>query len=58
MIEEGIIRTNGWVVTGASKTGWTALLVGVVNQTFSGVNVLGIAATVPIMPDLMNSAHR
>ena len=54
----GIIKTNGWVISGASKRGWTALLLGSANQTISGVKVVGLAPLVPIMPDLKKAIHR
>jgi len=54
----GIIKTNGWVISGASKRGWTALLLGSANQTISGVKVVGLAPLVPIMPDLKKAVHR
>ena len=56
MEQKGIIKTNGWIVTGASKRGWTALLVGATNS--SEVNIVGLAPVVPLVPDLLNEIHR
>ena len=58
MEKKNIIKTNGWILSGASKRGWTALLLGVANQTMSRVTVLGLAPLVPIVPDLYNEIHR
>lgn len=56
--QKDIIKTNGWIISGASKRGWAALLLGVANQTMSRVTVLGLAPLVPIVPDLRSEIHR
>jgi len=57
--EEKYIDENpGWIVSGASKRGWTSFLSGAVNCTTCAAKVVGIAPLVPIIPDILADAHR
>lgn len=46
-----------WVVSGASKRGWTSFLVGAA-RCKSCPSIVGIAPLVPIVPDLGEEVHR
>jgi len=46
----------GWMVTGASKRGWTSYLIGSV-ECESCVKILGIMPLVPIVPNLIEEMH-
>ena len=49
--------TEGWLVTGASKRGYTSYMIG--GATCKDcVPILGIAPMVPIMPSLQAEMHR
>lgn len=56
--ETNFSQPEGWFVIGTSKRGWATTLLAAANSTMSGVNVVGIAPIVPIMPDLIKSVHR
>ncbi len=51
------IDIEGWVVSGASKRGWTTWAVGMATCE-NCPNILGIAPLVPIVPDLVKEVHR
>ena len=57
MSTNGIADIEGWVVTGASKRGWTTWDVGV-TRCSSCVKIIGIAPLVPIVPDIQAEVHR
>lgn len=46
---------DGWVVSGASKRGWTSFMVGSTEQSL--VKIAGIVPLVPIVPDMVKEAH-
>lgn len=48
---------DNWIVTGASKRGWTTWMVGVA-ECSNCVNVAAIVPLVPIEPNLLEGAHR
>jgi PhoPQ-activated pathogenicity-related protein len=53
------VDIEGWVVSGASKRGWTTWMVGAATCTSPGCpNIIGIAPLVPIVPDLHQIIHR
>jgi PhoPQ-activated pathogenicity-related protein len=53
------VDIEGWVVSGASKRGWTTWMVGAATCTFQGCpNIIGIVPLVPIVPDLNQIIHR
>jgi len=54
---KGIADIKGWVISGASKRGWTAWMVGAATCP-KCPNVIGIAPLVPIVPDLSLTMHR
>ena len=57
--QKGIADVKGWIVSGASKRGWTSWMVGA--ATCAGdqcVEVVGIAPLVPIVPSLVKEVHR
>lgn len=51
-----VASVDGWIVTGASKRGWTTWMVGV-TQCSSCVNIVGIVPQVPIEPNLYEGLH-
>ena len=54
---EKVTNISGWIVSGASKRGWTAWMAGVA-RCKSCVNVIGLLPIVPIMPALWRDTHR
>lgn len=56
--QKKIAEIKGWLVSGASKRGWTSWMVGA-TEPFDGLpNVIAIAPLVPIVPDLVSEIHR
>jgi len=56
--QENIAKIEGWMVTGASKRGWTTFLLGGVRCDTCAAKVIAIAPLVPIVPDLLKEMHR
>jgi PhoPQ-activated pathogenicity-related protein len=52
-----IAKVEGWIVSGASKRGWTTWTVGAVTCP-SCVTIVGICPLVPIVPNLLQEMHR
>jgi PhoPQ-activated pathogenicity-related protein len=58
-VQEGIHdEPPGWVVSGASKRGWTSFLSGAVKCDSCAAKIVAIAPLVPIVPDLVEDVHR
>lgn len=58
LVQQKIANPKGWLVSGASKRGWTSWMVGAATP-FAGLPlVIGIAPLVPIVPDLVAEVHR
>ena len=56
--QKKIANPKGWLVSGASKRGWTSWMVGATTP-FEGLPlVIGIAPLVPIVPNLVAEVHR
>jgi len=55
--EKEIAKIEGWVVTGASKRGWTSSMVAATNCTTCPAKVLGVAPMVPIVPNIIRDVH-
>ena len=54
----GMAQIDGWVVSGASKRGWTTWMVGATAPVCSWCpKVIGITPLVPIVPYLNHSVH-
>jgi PhoPQ-activated pathogenicity-related protein len=51
------INIKGWIVSGASKRGWTTWAIGAATCE-SCVNILGIVPMVPIVPNMVKEIHR
>ena len=51
------VDIDGWIVSGASKRGWTTWMVGAATCP-NCPRILGIAPLVPIVPDLVKEVHR
>ena len=56
LVQYSVAKPEGWVVSGASKRGWTALDTAVVTCD-TCVKIIGIAPQVPVVPDLDNDVH-
>lgn len=56
--QEGIADIQGWVVSGASKRGWTAFLSGAVKCETCAAKIIAVAPLVPIVPSLLTEVHR
>merc|ERR1711988_1061919 len=54
--QKGIASIDGWVVSGASKRGWTTWMVGSVNCP-TCPKIDAIAPVVPIVPNLREGVH-
>ena len=54
---QNIADLQGWIVSGASKRGWTTWMVGAATCA-SCPRILGIAPLVPIVPDIVSEVHR
>jgi PhoPQ-activated pathogenicity-related protein len=50
--EKNIAHIEGWFVAGASKRGWTTYLIGSTYCSTCGVEIVGIAPFVPIVPNI------
>lgn len=58
-VKEGILEeAPGWIVSGASKRGWTAFLSGAVDCETCAAKIIAIAPLVPIIPDILADTHR
>jgi len=57
-LQEGLADIQGWVVSGASKRGWVALLSGAVKCETCAAKIIALSALVPIVPDLHSEIHR
>jgi len=55
--QKNVATITGWVVSGASKRGWTTWTVGAVTCE-TCVKIIGIAPLVPIVPDIIAEVHR
>lgn len=49
---------EGWVVSGASKRGWTTWDVGSTKCDTCSAKVIAIAPMVPIVPDFIQAIHQ
>ena len=57
--QQSIAEIGGWVVSGASKRGWTSWMVGAAtNADPNAVNIVGLAPLVPIVPNIVAEVHR
>jgi PhoPQ-activated pathogenicity-related protein len=55
--QKGWADIKGWIISGASKRGWTAWMIGAATCPKCS-NVIGIAPLVPIVPNLGLTMHR
>ena len=52
-------KVDQWIVSGASKRGWTTWLVGAAaNSCTNCVKIAGMVPFVPIAPDFVKDLHR
>lgn len=52
-----VAEVESWIVSGASKRGWTTWMVGLA-ECASCVNISAIIPLVPIVPNLLQDVHR
>ena len=55
---EKIGKVDGWVVSGASKRGWTTWDVGIARCESCPAKIVALAPLVPIVPDISAEVHR
>jgi PhoPQ-activated pathogenicity-related protein len=57
-VQEKLAEIEGWVMSGASKRGWTAFLSGAVRCDTCAAKIIAVAPLVPIVPNLKAEVHR
>jgi PhoPQ-activated pathogenicity-related protein len=55
--EKEIADIQGWVVTGASKRGWTTAMVAATNCETCAAKILAVVPMVPIVPNIIHDVH-
>jgi PhoPQ-activated pathogenicity-related protein len=56
--EQKMAEIEGWVVSGASKRGWTTWDVGATDCKTCPAKILAITPLVPIVPNIIDEVHR